>query len=90
MIKIIVAVGNIIQQKRRRAIDRIRSMTSEADEATDIEPNYLLQDSLTQIDLKEVDDDNDVVLASTIVKKYDEYMNKCNMFFFFLSDMKCN
>lgn len=83
MIKIIVAVGNIIQQKRRRAIDRIRSMTSEADEATDIEPNYLLQDSLTQIDLKEVDDDNDVVLASTIVKKYDEYMNKCNMFFFF-------
>ncbi|KAK0180995.1 hypothetical protein PV327_003319 [Microctonus hyperodae] len=63
------AVGNIIQQKRRRAIDRIRSMTSEADEATDIEPNYLLQDSLTQIDLKEVDDDNDIVLASNITKK---------------------
>ncbi|XP_011314346.1 transmembrane channel-like protein 3 [Fopius arisanus] len=39
--KISTGIGNILQEKRKRAIERIRTLTSEGDEATDAEPSSL-------------------------------------------------
>ncbi|XP_034947665.1 transmembrane channel-like protein 3 [Chelonus insularis] len=51
-------VGNALNQRRRYAVDEVRSITSDPDEATDIEPNSLLQDSLSPKDVSDIDHQN--------------------------------
>ncbi|XP_063986052.1 transmembrane channel-like protein isoform X2 [Diachasmimorpha longicaudata] len=63
--KISKGIGNILQEKRKRAIERIRTLTSEADEATDAEPLSLPVDPLSP---KEVLSERDISENSDVTK----------------------
>ncbi|XP_057321387.1 transmembrane channel-like protein [Microplitis mediator] len=62
------AVENMLHRKRRRAIEMIRSMTSDADEVTGDKPNSLLRDSLLPKETSDLQLHNILIDTNEITK----------------------